>query len=707
MRGEPGAPSQLGATFDGDGVNFALFSAHATGVELCLFDNPHDQVERARVPLSERTNLVWHGYVAGLKPGQLYGYRVSGPWAPETGLHFNPAKLLLDPYARQLGRSLVWHPSLLGAIEAGAAGGSPDRTDSAPFAPLAAVPEAPETSSFDWRSDRRPSTPWEDTVIYELHVKGFSALNPSVPADLRGTFLGLASASSIRHLKELGVTAVELLPVQLHADERRLREIGLVNYWGYNTLGYFLADERFATGASPGRAAAEFKTMVRALHEAGLEVILDVVYNHTAEGGALGPTLSYRGIDNQSYYRLDPDNPERYLNLAGTGNTLDLGSPVVLRLVMDSLRYWVDEMRVDGFRFDLASVLARESDGFDPAAGFLRAIQQDPVLSAVKLIAEPWDATAEGYALGRFPPGWSEWNDRYRNTVRRFWTGRSHALADLPTRIAGSSDLFEPAGRHPTASINMVTSHDGFTLADLVSYDERHNDANGEANADGERENFSWNSGVEGPTDDPGIRALRERRRRSLLLTLFTSLGVPMISGGDEMGRTQAGNNNAYCHDSPATWTPWALDADGESFLGFVQSLTALRKSQPVLRRRRFLAGRAGGAADVLWIGPSGREMTDVDWRGSGQTLAVLFDGDAVPDSTGAGQRVAGDTLLVILSAEAGSVEFTLPAHRPNHEWQVVIDTAGPAAARGQQAAGDRLALVPHSAMVLRAVPGE
>ena len=704
MRVRPGAPRPLGASFDGEGVNFAIFSAHATAVELCLFDRSEDPVERARLPLLERTNLVWHTYVPGVNPGQLYGYRVFGPWAPDEGHRFNPSKLLLDPYARVLGRPLTWHRSLMSVLEGAADTPLPDPADSAAFAPLAAVPNAVHAAPFDWRDDAPPRTPWEDTVIYEAHVKGFSALNTAVPADLRGTFLGLAAGPSIQHLKELGVTAVELMPVHLHADEPRLVALGLVNYWGYNTLGYFVPDERFATGGDPGRAVSEFKTMVRALHNAGIEVILDVVYNHTAEGDEFGPTLSLRGIDNRSYYRLDPERPARYRNFAGTGNTLDLRSHVTLALVMDSLRYWVEEMHVDGFRFDLASILARESEGFDSQSGFLRAVHQDPVLSKVKLIAEPWDATAEGYRLGRFPETWSEWNDRYRNTVRRFWSGQPNVLPDLPTRIAGSSDLYEAAGRQPTASINMVTSHDGFTLADLVAYDERHNDANGERSADGERENFSWNSGVEGATDDPDVGALRDQRRRSLLVTLFTSLGVPMLCGGDEMGRSQQGNNNAYCHDSPMTWTPWALDADGLSFLAFVKSLVALRRTQPVLRRRRFLAGRVGSAADVLWLAPTGQEMTSRDWADpSRRTLGILFDGAEIRERDTAGEPVVGDTLLVILCAESVTTPFVLPAYRLVSEWEIVIDTADPVTTGTRFAGGATLDLAAHSAIVLRA----
>ena len=526
---------------------------------------------------------MWHGYVPDVRPGQLYGYRVHGPWDPLSGHRFNPARLVLDPYARQLGRALRWNAVLVGARLSGETEASPDTADSAPFAPLAMVPDPDAATVFEWRGDRAPRTPWRDTLIYELHVKGFTALNNAIPAPVRGTYLGVASEPSIDHLKGLGVTAVELMPIQARADEWRLVQAGLVNYWGYNTLAFFAPDHRFATDRSPARAVDEFKTMVRSLHAAGLEVILDVVYNHTAEGDETGPTLSLRGIDNASYYRLDPHEPGRYQNFAGTGNTLDTRSPAALQLVLDSLRYWVEDMHVDGFRFDLATVLARQSDEVDTGSGFCQAALQDPVLSRVKLIAEPWDIGPDGYHVGGFPAGWSEWNDQYRNTVRRFWSGERGAFGDLPTRLAGSSDLYRDrsAGRRPTASINAVTTHDGFTLADLVAYNERHNDANGENNQDGERHNLSWNSGVEGETDFPAVLELRQRRRRNFLLTLMVSLGVPMLSGGDELGRTQRGNNNAYCHDSALTWTRWSLDDDAKAFLRFVQSVAELRRTQP------------------------------------------------------------------------------------------------------------------------------
>jgi glycogen operon protein len=693
VRGEPGVPFPLGATFDGSGVNFALYSRHATGVEVCLFNGADAPKEHVSVPLVERTDLVWHVYLRGLRPGQLYGYRVSGPWNPAQGHRFNPAKVLLDPYARRIGRPLRWHAALLDSpLAAG-----PE--DSAPYAPLAMV----AADRFEWGHDVPPRTSWRDTVLYELHVKGFTALNEAVPSHLRGTYLGLGSEPAIRHLKALGVTAVELMPVHAHVDEWRLVQAGLVNYWGYNTLAFFVPDERYATGHSPARAVDEFKTMVRALHAAGLEVILDVVYNHTGEGDERGPTLSWRGIDNREYYRLDPADPSRYQTFTGTGNTLDTRSPRALQLVMDSLRYWVQDMHVDGFRFDLASALARESDAFDVRSGFFRAVQQDPVVSSVKLIAEPWDNGPGGYQVGAFPPGWSEWNARYRDTVRRFWRGDALALADLPTRLAGSSDLFQDDGRSPAASINIVTTHDGFTLADLVAYEERHNEPNGEDNEDGERHNLSWHSGVEGATSDPAILELRRRRRRNLLLTLMVSVGVPMISGGDELGRSQAGNNNAYCHDTALSWSPWLLDDEGEAFLKFVRTLSALRASEPVLRRRRFLKGRDGHRSDVRWLRPDGQEMTDEDWRAPGRAaLGVLLDSEVIQEREADDRPVRGDTLLILLSADAGKVVFRLPPSPPDRAWEAIVDTRSrdgvPAARRTET----ETTLDPHSAMILK-----
>ncbi|HXH06259.1 MAG TPA: glycogen debranching protein GlgX, partial [Vicinamibacterales bacterium] len=614
LRVWPGSPYPLGATWDGVGVNFAIFSEHATRVDLCLFDSAEATAESVRIPLPEQTDMVWHGYLPDVRPGQLYGFRVHGPYAPQEGHRFNPAKLLLDPYAKAIGRRMRWHEALFGyPIGHPDADLAMDERDSAPYAPLAAVVDP----AFTWGDDRPPRTPWHETIIYELHVKGFTKLNPHIPEPLRGTYLGLATEPAIQYLLDLGVTAVELMPVHHHADEWHLVQRGLVNYWGYNTLAYFAPDVRYAA-TPPERLEAirEFKTMVRALHAAGLEVILDVVYNHSAEGSHLGPTLSLRGIDNRSYYRLRPDDPRYYEDFTGTGNTLNMRSPRVLQLIMDSLRYWVLEMHVDGFRFDLAAALARELYEVDKLGAFFDIIHQDPVLSQVKLIAEPWDLGEGGYQVGNFPTKWTEWNGKYRDAVRRFWRGDGGLVSELATRLSGSSDLYAHSGRRPYASINFVTSHDGFTLADLVSYNEKHNEANGEDNRDGEPHNLSWNCGVEGPTDDPAIRALRWRQMRNFMATLLLSQGVPMLSGGDEVARTQQGNNNAYCHDSELTWTPWDLDAERRAFLEFTRRLVWFRRSQPVLRRRRFFQGRAiRGVKDIVWLDPSGREMTDEAWN--------------------------------------------------------------------------------------------
>jgi len=658
LRVWPGAPYPLGATWDGSGVNFAIFSEHARRVQLCLFETADDERERVCVPLTERTDRVWHAYLPDARPGQLYGYRVDGPWDPPGGHRFNPAKILLDPYAKVIGRRIRWHPSLFGYAPGTDGDGPPDLVDSAPYAPLAAVLDP----AFTWGTDRRPRTPWHQTVIYELHVKGFTALNTRIPPELRGRYLGLASEPAIRYLTDLGVTAVELMPIHHHADEWHLVRRGLTNYWGYNTLSYFAPDLRLSHAASPLDSAREFKMMVRALHAAGLEVILDVVYNHTAEGDHRGPSLSFRGIDNASYYRLQPGRRARYQDFTGTGNTLDMQTPEVLQLLMDSLRYWVQEMHVDGFRFDLASALARELHAVDRLSSFFDVIGQDPVISQVKLIAEPWDVGEGGYQVGNFPPKWAEWNGRYRDAIRRFWRGDAGVLSELTTRVAGSSDLYSLSGRRPHASINFVTSHDGFTLADLVAYERKRNEANGEDNRDGENNNLSWNCGVEGPTSEPDVVALRARQRRNFMLTLLVSQGVPMLSGGDEVGRTQDGNNNAYCHDTPLSWTHWDLDAEDAALLDFVRQLIALRASQPVLQRRTFLVGRRAGAVDVLWLQPEGGEMGDAEWHDAGRrAVGILLDGDAIPETDAYGVPVRGDTLLILLNASAEDVRFALP----------------------------------------------
>jgi glycogen operon protein len=700
MRAWPGSPYPLGATWDGSGVNFALVSEHATHVELCLFDAPGTTVERVRVPLLDRTNGVWHVYLPDVGPGQLYGYRVSGPWDPASGMRFNPAKVLLDPYARAIGREVIQHPSLY-AFAAGTDGDGPaNPADSAPYAPLGLV----IADAFRWGADRPPSIRWPDTVIYELHVKGFTQQIPRLDDDLRGTYLGLASEPAIAHLKKIGVTAVELLPVHAHADERDLVARGLVDYWGYNTVGYFAPDTRFAASREPGGAVRDFKTMVRALHDAGLEVILDVVYNHTAEGNHVGPTLSWRGIDNVTYYRLDPARRSRYEDFTGCGNTLNMQSPFVLQLVMDSLRYWVQEMHVDGFRFDLASALARERYEVDRLSAFFDVIAQDPVISRVKLIAEPWDAGEGGYQVGNFPPGWTEWNGQYRDAVRRFWRGDAGMLPELATRVAGSSDLYGPSGRRPHASVNFVTAHDGFTLADLVAYNDKHNDANGEGNRDGESNNFSSNYGIEGPTDDPAIVELRQRQQRNFLLTLLVSLGVPMISGGDELGRTQHGNNNAYCQDSPLSWTDWQMTPDRVALLAFVKRLVALRAAQPVLRRRTFLGGSRSGTSDVQWLRSDAVEMTDADWDDrERRALGILLDGDHIMDRGARGESIQGETLLIWFNAGTADVICTLPTLASSDgTWQRLIDTAEPRDFGDTHAGGETWTLRAHSGAVFK-----
>ena len=653
-------------------MNFALFSEHATNVQLCLFPAADAEMEQVCVPLAWRTDRVWHAYLPDARPGMFYGYRVFGPWDPARGHRFNPAKILLDPYARIIGRPMTWHPSLFAYAPGTDGDGAPELTDTAAYAPLGAITEP----AFTWGDDRPPRTPWHQTVIYELHVKGMTAQHPGVPAELRGTYLGLATAPVIEHLRALGVTAVELMPVHYHADEWAVADRGLTNYWGYNTLSFFAPDVRFATSRRALDAAREFKMMVHALHAAGLEVILDVVYNHTAEGDHCGPTLSFRGIDNATYYRLEPGRPSRYQDFTGCGNTLNMQSPQVLQLMMDSLRYWVEEMHVDGFRFDLAAALARELYAVDRLSAFFDVVQQDPVISRVKLIAEPWDVGEGGYHVGNFPPGWTEWNGKYRDAVRRAWRGDVGILPELATRLAGSSDLYGPSGRQPHASINFVTAHDGFTLADLVSYNQKHNESNGENNRDGESHNLSWNCGVEGPTTDKAVLALRARQRRNFLVTLLVSQGVPMLSGGDELGRTQHGNNNAYCHDSELSWTAWDVRAETREFLQFVQRLLALRAAQPVLKRQTFLNGRRPGVSDVLWLRSEGGEMSDADWNDpSRRALGMLLDGDAMLDSDSHGRRITGDTLLVLFNTGDRDVNFTLPM-RDGRAWVLEVDTA-------------------------------
>ena len=702
MRVWPGTPYPLGATWDGVGVNFALFSEHGTRVELCLFDSVDAETESLTIPLTEHTDMVWHGYLPDVRPGQLYGYRVHGPYAPHQGHRFNPNKVVMDPYARVVGRRKRWDESLFG-FRAGEDDATFDTRDSAAHAPLAAVVDP----AFTWGDDRPLRTPWHETLIYELHVRGFTKQHPEIPEPLRGTYLGLASEPAIQHLVSLGVTAVELMPVHHHIDDWHLVQRGLNNYWGYNTLSYFAPDSRYATAAaSPLEAVREFKMMVRALHAAGLEVILDVVYNHTAEGNHLGPTISLRGIDNATYYRLQPHLPRYYEDFTGCGNTLNMRSPRVLQLIMDSLRYWVTEMHVDGFRFDLASALARELHAVDKLGAFFDIIHQDPILSQVKLIAEPWDLGEGGYQVGNFPTKWTEWNGKYRDAVRRFWRGDGGALSEMATRLAGSSDLYEQSGRRPYASINFITAHDGFTLADLVSYNDKRNQANGENNADGERHNLSWNCGVEGETDDPQIRELRARQRRNLLSTLMLSVGVPMISGGDELCRTQRGNNNAYCQDNGISWTDWTMTAERQEFLEFTRRLIKLWKDHPVLRRRKFFQGRRIRGADVLdiaWLDPTGTEMTDEMWNAPEvRALGVRLNGDAIQEVNERGQRIVSDTLLLFLNGGPDPMPFVLPPTAPIERWDTLFDTTEPWQPPRALRAGELYELGGRSMAVLR-----
>jgi len=674
----PGDPYPLGATWTGVGVNFAVFSAHATKVELCLFDRPDASQEHERITLTEHTDMVWHAFLPDARPNQLYGYRVHGPYDPAAGHRFNANKIVMDPYAKSVARTVRWADEMFGySVGQADEDLSFDPRDSAAFAPLAAVVDP----AFTWGDDRPPRTPWHNTVIYEMHVRGFSKQHPSIAEHLRGTYEALTTEPAIEHLRKLGVTAVELMPVH-HYSRERLEEKGPTNYWGYNSFGYFAPERRLAASRTPAGAVREFKRMVRSLHAAGLEVILDVVYNHTAEGNHLGPTLSLKGIDNASYYRLMADNPRYYMDFTGCGNTLNMQSPQVLQLIMDSLRYWVLEMHVDGFRFDLASALARELFDVDRLGAFFDIIHQDPVLSQVKLIAEPWDLGQGGYQVGNFPVLWTEWNGRYRDAVRRFWRGDSGTMSELATRLSGSNDLYAHSGRRPYASINFVTAHDGFTLNDLVSYNEKHNDANGEGNRDGENNNLSWNCGAEGPTDDPEIGELRERQKRNLLATLLLSQGVPMISHGDELGRTQDGNNNAYCQDNELSWIDWNLDASRHTLLDFVSKLIHFRRAHPVLRRRKYFQGRSirGGAVkDVAWLSPDGGEMDDAAWNAEDvRTLGMLLSGSAIEEVNERGEPITGDSLLVLLNGHHDRVPFTLPAIEGRHQWQRVFDTNDP-----------------------------
>jgi isoamylase len=695
----PGLPYPLGATWDGSGTNFALFSAHADKVVLCLFDDAGER-EIARVPLPEFTHEIWHGYLPDVRPGQLYGYRVYGPFHPEAGHRFNHHKLLLDPYAKAVHGTLRWDDALFGyRVGDLKADLSFDRRDSAPFMPKCMVIDP----AFTWGRERPTQRPWHEAIIYEMHLKGFTMQHPDVPAEARGTFGGLSGAPVVDYLSGLGITAVELMPVHAFIHDRHLVERGLRNYWGYNSIGFFAPHPEYLGKGGIG----EVKTFVQVMHAAGIEVILDVVYNHTAEGNHMGPTLSFRGIDNRSYYYLMDD--QRYYNdFTGTGNALELRHPSVLRMVADSLRYWVEEMRVDGFRFDLATTLARVEGQFDEHASFLDAVAQDPVLASVKLIAEPWDTGPGGYQVGHFPPGWAEWNDQYRDTVRRFWKGDEGQLPALASRISGSADIYNHRGRRPWASINFVTAHDGFTLRDLVSYDHKHNEANREDNRDGSDNNNSWNSGIEGPTDDPDILALRRRQMRNFLTTLLLSQGVPMLVAGDEFGRTQGGNNNAYCQDSEISWIDWNLSAEGESLLAFTRQLIRLRLDHIVFRRGRFFQGAiipGTDVKDVTWLRPDGAEMTEGDWANAqARMLCLLLSGEAgLMHLTEHGEKETDDTFLLVANAAHEDATQKLPAGHDGVHWETLIDTARDDSDEddGRFAPGEEVGLIARSAKLL------
>ncbi|MBV9656093.1 MAG: glycogen debranching protein GlgX [Acetobacteraceae bacterium] len=668
-----GRPHPRGATWTGKGVNFSLFSAHATKVEVCLFDDS-GTTEIARVPLPEYTNEVWHGFLPDARPGTVYGYRVHGPYEPEAGHRFNPNKLLMDPYAKALVGHVKWGPEIFGYQLESGDDTTFDTRDSAGFMAKGRVVDP----AFTWGDDRPPATPWEQTLIYEAHVRGYTKLHPDVPEDLRGTFRGLAQPEVIRHMKSIGVTAIELLPVHSFLDDSYLTEKGLKNYWGYNTISFFNPARRYAS--VPDFAFSEFKEMVARLHDAGLEVILDVVYNHTAEGNERGPTLSFKGIDNASYYRLLPDQKRYYINDTGTGNTVNLSHPRVIQMVTDSLRYWVEEMHVDGFRFDLGTILAREPYGFDQQSGFLRAVGQDPVLSHVKLIAEPWDCGPGGYQVGGFAPGWAEWNDRYRDTVREYWKGDQGIVRDLGTRITGSADFFNHRGRPTWSSVNFVTAHDGFTLNDVVSYNDKHNEANGEENRDGSSNNHSWNCGAEGPTKDAKITALRDRQIRNILATLLLSRGTPMLLAGDEFGRTQDGNNNAYCQDNEISWLHWDFRERGRNLIRFVARVAEVRRRYPVLHRSRWLTAEWNeelGVKDVTWLTPTDDEMMPEQWEDPNtRCLGLLLDGRAQP--TGIRRRGQDLTILLILNSHHDVVPFKLREVIGGKSWKCVIDTNQP-----------------------------
>jgi isoamylase len=698
----PGRPYPLGATWDGEGVNFALFSENATGVELCLFDRADQEKESHRIRMEERTNQIWHIYLPEARPEQLYGYRVHGPYDPAAGHRFNSSKVLIDPYAKGITGDVQWSDAMFGyRLGDPEADLSYDDRNNAANVPKSVVIE----QAFTWGDDRPLRRPWNETIIYEMHVRGFTERHPEVPEHLRGTYAGLATRPVIEYLQHLGITAVELLPVHAFVTDKHLLDKGLANYWGYNTIGYFAPDPRYA--AVPGRGITQFKTMVKTFHSAGIEVILDVVYNHTAEGNQLGPTLSFRGIDNATYYRLVPDNPRYYMDYTGCGNSLNVRHPRTLQLIMDSLRYWVQDLHVDGFRFDLASTLARELHDVDRLSAFFDIIHQDPVLAQVKLIAEPWDLGEGGYQVGNFPPGWAEWNGKYRDSIRRYWKGDGGQVAELGYRLSGSSDLYEGSGRRPHASINFVVAHDGFTLHDLVSYNQKHNEANGEENRDGTDDNQSWNCGAEGPTDDLAINALRQRQKRNMLTTLFLSQGVPMHYMGDEVGRTQQGNNNAYCQDTEISWFNWNWTKPDQELLDFTRFLIELRQKHPVFHRRQFFQGRRIHGAevkDLSWFRPDGKEMTEDDWnQGYARCLGVRLAGDAIAEVDSYGNQIKDDTFLILLNAHHEPMTFVLPAHKRGVRWELVFDTRDglPSGTRSQYLKGGESYDLEHRSMTV------
>lgn len=702
----PGSPSPLGSTFDGAGTNFAIFSEIAEKVELCLID--HDGSEE-RIELTEVTAHVWHAYLPNVSPGQRYGYRIHGPYEPEHGLRCDPSKLLVDPYARAFDGDFDGDASLYSYdIFAEEPGTGRNEDDSLGHTMLSVV----INPFFEWHGDNRPHTPDNETIIYEAHVKGMTMTHPDVPEELRGTYAGMAHPAIINYFKDLGVTAVELLPVHQFLQDDRLRQLDLRNYWGYNTFGFFAPHADYAYAKKPGEAVAEFKAMVRAFHEAGIEIILDVVYNHTAEGNHMGPTIAFRGIDNHAYYRLVDDNPEHYMDYTGTGNSLNVRHPHSLQLIMDSLRYWVTEMRVDGFRFDLASTLARELDDVDKLATFFDLVQQDPVVSKVKLIAEPWDVGHNGYQVGNFPPIWSEWNGKYRDIVRDFWRGEPSKMGEFASRLTGSSDLYANNGRRPTASINFITAHDGFTLRDLVSYNEKHNEDNGEDNRDGESHNRSWNHGAEGPTDDEEIKKLRRRQVRNFLTTLLLSQGTPMLCHGDELGRTQGGNNNVYCQDNEISWIDWSMLEQEKNIAmhGFTKRLINIRKNHPVFRRQRFLAGGPFGSEvkdrDIAWLVPSGKLMTPEDWDFEfGKALMVYLNGNAITETTARGERITDDSFIMIFNAHHEDIEFTLPKKDLGASWRLIVDTSDSGGYPDEEkliAAEGTIMVQPRSTLILR-----